>query len=360
MLPVPLLGPDGAPEHALLIVDLDSAALLPAEDLAAASAACRSFESVVRVGVSREVGPVEHSTEPLAELLDALDLNLAPEGSALAQARQVVPTRNPDAALEEVAAVVRANPLAATVLAQVLRAAERASVIEAVNIESFAFSALLRSREFAHWLGEVREPGMRQPDPVPEPVLIERITGEAGADGVGMDELHVTLNRPERRNAYGRQLRDALADALRAALLDPSITRVRLDGAGRMFSSGGELSEFGLSPDTGLAHFIRTRAGAGHLIHRLGDRITVEVHGACIGAGIEIAAFAGRVVARGSTVFRLPEVTMGLIPGAGGTASISRRIGRHRTAWLALSARTIGAERALDWGLIDAALPRQD
>jgi enoyl-CoA hydratase/carnithine racemase len=58
-------------------------------------------------------------------------------------------------------------------------------------------------------------------------------------------------------------------------------------------------------------------------------------------------------VARPDTVIGLPEVAMGLIPGAGGTVSLPRRIGRHRTAWLALTGRTIDAPTAREWGLVD-------
>ncbi|MDQ6696224.1 MAG: enoyl-CoA hydratase/isomerase family protein, partial [Actinomycetota bacterium] len=53
------------------------------------------------------------------------------------------------------------------------------------------------------------------------------------------------------------------------------------------------------------------------------------------------------------TTFRLPELAMGLVPGAGGTVSLPRRIGRHRTAWLALTGASIDAPTALDWGLVD-------
>ena len=60
------------------------------------------------------------------------------------------------------------------------------------------------------------------------------------------------------------------------------------------------------------------------------------------------------MTARPDTIFRLPEVSMGLIPGAGGTATLPRRIGRQRTAWLAISGAEIGANTALAWGLIDA------
>jgi enoyl-CoA hydratase/carnithine racemase len=60
------------------------------------------------------------------------------------------------------------------------------------------------------------------------------------------------------------------------------------------------------------------------------------------------------VVAAPDTKIGLPEVGMGLIPGAGGTVSLPRRVGRHRTAWLALTRDTIDAPTALDWGLVDA------
>jgi enoyl-CoA hydratase/carnithine racemase len=83
------------------------------------------------------------------------------------------------------------------------------------------------------------------------------------------------------------------------------------------------------------------------------DRVTAELHGACVGAGIELPALAGRVVATDDVRFRLPEVAMGLIPGAGGTASIPRRIGRHRTAWLALGGGWLDGPTALEWGLVD-------
>lgn len=99
---------------------------------------------------------------------------------------------------------------------------------------------------------------------------------------------------------------------------------------------------------------MRTRGGAGRLLHALRDRVEVRVHGSCVGAGLELPAFAGTVVADPTATFRLPEVAMGLIPGAGGTVSIPRRIGRWRTLYLALSGEPISAAVAARWGLIDA------
>ncbi|WP_119729936.1 enoyl-CoA hydratase/isomerase family protein [Thermomonospora amylolytica] len=202
-----------------------------------------------------------------------------------------------------------------------------------------------RPDRIGRWLEE------RGPRPLPpesaEPVLARR-------EG---DRLLITLNRPERRNAYCRQVRDALVDALRVALLDDGIARVVLGGAGPSFCSGGDLDEFGTAPDLATAHFIRTRAGAGRLLHRLGPRVQARVHGACVGAGIELPAFAATVVADPETVFRLPEVGMGLVPGAGGTVSIPRRIGRWRTLHLALTGRPLPAPAALAWGLVDRVEP---
>jgi enoyl-CoA hydratase/carnithine racemase len=98
---------------------------------------------------------------------------------------------------------------------------------------------------------------------------------------------------------------------------------------------------------------VRTTRSAARLLARLSDRVEARVHGACVGAGIELAAFAGRVVASEDAWFQLPELAMGLVPGAGGTVGLPRRIGRQRTAWLALTGARIGAAEAVEWGLVD-------
>ena len=79
-----------------------------------------------------------------------------------------------------------------------------------------------------------------------------------------------------------------------------------------------------------------------------------RLHGACIGAGIELPAFAGRVVAAPDSSFRLPEVGMGLIPGAGGCVSLPRRVGRQRFNRMAMTGEALSAGEALRMGLIDA------
>src|SRR6202035_1667131 len=127
-------------------------------------------------------------------------------------------------------------------------------------------------------------------------------------------------------NAYSARMRDELVADLQMAAHDSTITSVHLRGHGPNFCSGGDLAEFGTRPDPASAHTIRTQRSAGWWIHHLQPQVTVHLHGACVGAGIELAAFAGAVEATEDATMSLPEVSMGLIPGAGGTASIPRRI----------------------------------
>jgi enoyl-CoA hydratase/carnithine racemase len=128
---------------------------------------------------------------------------------------------------------------------------------------------------------------------------------------------------------------------------------VHLRGSGPDYSSGGDLDEFGTFPDPATAHLIRLTASIGRVIAELADRVVVHLHGACYGSGIELPAFVTRVIAAPDARFALPELTLGLIPGAGGTVSLPRRVGRHRTAQLALGGQKIDAVTALEWGLVD-------
>ncbi|GAA1866869.1 enoyl-CoA hydratase/isomerase family protein [Pseudonocardia ailaonensis] len=281
------------------------------------------------------IGPVHPGWEPLAA---DLDLTLVPTAAG----PDTVTVENPHATLDILGRAALDAPRAATVLASLLRWSGTLAVPAALDAESFAYSTLLGGPEFAAWLDR------RGPRPLPpevaEPVRVTR-------DG---PVLHLELNRPERRNAYGRQLRDALVDALDVALLDPSVRRVELTGAGPAFCAGGDLDEFGTTPDLATAHLVRTRAGAARPLHALRERVAVRLHGACVGAGIELPAFAGHLTAAPDTVIRLPEIAMGLIPGAGGTVSVPRRIGRHRTLYLALTGHPLDAATARAWGLVDA------
>ena len=115
----------------------------------------------------------------------------------------------------------------------------------------------------------------------------------------------------------------------------------------------GDLEEFGRATDLVAAYLVRLARAPWRVLDRISGRVTARVHGACIGAGTEMAAFAGRVVAAPDAFFALPEVGMGLVPGAGGSVGVPRRIGRWRAGWLMLTGERLPARDALRWGLAD-------
>jgi len=319
----PLLDDAGAVSGPLLVVDLDRPA--SAEEAAAAAVAARTCDRIL-------VGLTSATAHPLAE---ALDLTLT---AAAARGRAMI-TCDPLATLDQVERAVTANPQAATVLTDLLRWSGRLPVKEALEAESLAYSTLLAGPEFARWLRgrPARRPRAAQGDPV----IIDRDDST----------LTITLNRPDHRNAFGRELRSGLFAAL--GLARHAGLKVVLQGKGPSFCSGGDLDEFGSAPDPVTAHLIRVKASPALLMHALGDQIEVRVHGPCVGAGVELPAFAGTVSAADGTVFRLPELSLGLIPGAGGTVSLPRRIGRWRTLYLALTGQNLDLTTARAWGLAD-------
>lgn len=282
------------------------------------------------IGRSRRRVPAE-----LGPLLAQLTFTLAPGGPG----RSWVEGGDED--LTAIDDTVAAAPVAATALAGLLAQGDDRSVHAAITVESAVYSMLLSSDEFHSWRARTPTPC----GPVREAqVRIER----------DRDVVRIELNRPDRRNAFGHAMRDQLLEALAVAETDSTVTRVVLSGAGPAFCSGGDLAEFGSAGSPALAHLLRLQTSVGMVVHRLRRRVQPVLHGACIGAGIEIPSFADHLVAREGAWFQLPEVGMGLIPGAGGTVSLPRRIGRWRTAYMALSRRRIPLDLALDWGLVDA------
>lgn len=234
----------------------------------------------------------------------------------------------------------RSHPLAATIAARTLRLTEHMPLAAALDVESLAYSCLLGGAEFARWLDS--RSGIDSTALPSQPVEIAR-------EG---DQVTLTLADPASRNAMTAAMRDALYEALVNLLDDPTAPSVTLQGAGKCFSTGGALSEFGSASDLAEAHSVRTLHSCARALDALGPRAEVRLHGACVGSGIEVAAAAHRRIATTDAWFQLPELAMGLMPGAGGTATIARAIGRHRTMWMLLTGKRIAARQAHDWGLV--------
>ena len=236
---------------------------------------------------------------------------------------------------------VKEQPEASTIACQVLRANALSDSSQGLLVESLAYSVLLESDSFQSWLKN-RE-SARGNSRHDANVIIERED----------NTLSIILDRPKRHNAYSEELKDKFCDALQLPVADSSIAQVIISGKGPSFCSGGDLDEFGSVSNASSSHISRLTRSAGSLLSKIRDKTHFRVHGACIGAGIELTAFSSSISAHEESFFQLPEVSMGLIPGAGGTVSITKRIGRWRTAYMAITGSRIDSQTALEWGLVD-------
>lgn len=245
------------------------------------------------------------------------------------------------ASLDELTTAVAAAPHASLGLVALLRSTETVDVRSAIAAEAATYGLLLGSEHHRRWLAERDDTGPRSQD---RPAVA--VSREGG-------RLDVLLDRPDARNAFDTATRDALVEALGLPLVDETIREVHLSGAGPTFSAGGDLREFGTTTDPVTTFAVRLTRHPGWALHRVSGLVHAHLHGPCVGAGVEVPAFAAHVSATPDTTFLLPEVSMGVVPGAGGTVSVPRRIGRHRAAWLSLTGATVDATTALAWGLID-------
>lgn len=184
--------------------------------------------------------------------------------------------------------------------------------------------------------------------PAPAAVLLER----RGA------VLTATLNRPRALNAYNTEMRDALFAALGVAHADPTIAVFLVRGNGRAFSTGGDLTEFGLAPSPVAARDIRKARDVWGLWAGLPCISIAAVHGLAIGGGFEMALLCDLVLCADDARFGLPETGLGLIPGVGGTQTLPRAIGLGRAASILLAGDSLDARAAVRSGLALAAMPR--
>jgi hypothetical protein len=286
--------------------------------------------------------------------IGVIDLENAASGAIVLPAFPLVGVGNPAHALAaQLDAVIEApvtldglvrnvcgHPVAAAVAVQTLRLIEGLALEPALVAESIAYGLLQGGDDHAAWR-ESRPAAPMFPRGV---VSVERSGGL----------LDICLERSLAHNAIDRFMRDALRDAFELAALDPGIERVMLRSMGRVFSVGADLAEFGTTRDPAVAHAIRMRTLPAHAIARCADRLEVHVQGGCVGSALEMTAFARRITAGPRAWFQLPELAMGVMPGAGGCVSVSRRVGRQRAALMILSGRRIDARTALAWGLVDA------
>jgi methylglutaconyl-CoA hydratase len=182
----------------------------------------------------------------------------------------------------------------------------------------------------------------------PEPVLLER-RGTAAI---------LTLNRPERMNALSRDTLRALGRHARELSADPGVRAIVLTGAGeKAFCAGADLKErqgFTENDVRAQVAMYRTELGPLDLAPK---PVVAALNGVAFGGGLELALICDLRVAAPHVKVGLPETTLGIIPGAGGTQRLPRVVGEARAKEMILLGRRLDAAEALAWGLVNRVSP---
>jgi enoyl-CoA hydratase/carnithine racemase len=170
----------------------------------------------------------------------------------------------------------------------------------------------------------------------------------------------VTLNRPEVLNAYNVRMRDELFEVLSAVRDDGDVRVLVLRGAGRAFSTGADLREFGTAPSPTAARRIRFARDVWALLDGLPVPTVASLHGFVLGSGLELALLCDLRIAAEGTQFGMPEVQLGFIPAAGGTQTLARACGPSAALDLLLTGRRFDSTEALSRGILSRVVPAAD
>lgn len=160
------------------------------------------------------------------------------------------------------------------------------------------------------------------------------------------------LARPEKANALDAAALDRLVSSLRAAGAERELRAVVIGGQGRAFCGGADVAELARLDGSNAGAFVERIHLACQAIRELPVPVIARLHGAAIGAGLEIAAACDLRIAAAGTRFAMPEVRLG-IPSVVEAALLPRLVGAGRAAWLVLTGEAIDAARALQWGLVE-------
>lgn len=171
---------------------------------------------------------------------------------------------------------------------------------------------------------------------------------------------YVTLNRPRSLNAYSVAMRDDLFEVLSAIRVDDEVRVVVFKGAGdKAFCAGADLSEFLTAPSVTEARRIRAVRDLWKLFLGMPQPLVAALHGYVLGSGIEIALFCDIRIASDDVIFGLPEVGLGIIPGAGGTQTLPRIMGLSWSLDMLLANRRLNSDEAYRYGLVSRIVPKE-
>ena len=162
----------------------------------------------------------------------------------------------------------------------------------------------------------------------------------------------IFLNRPQKVNALDSALLASLLKAIETAGADGNVRVAVLGGHGKAFCGGADVRELAALDATNAGAFVERIHAVCAALRRLPVPAVARLHGAVIGAGLEIAAACDLRIAAEGTKFSMPEVKLG-IPSVVEAALLPRLMGSGRAAWLVLTGEAIDARRAYEWGLVE-------
>jgi enoyl-CoA hydratase/carnithine racemase len=173
-------------------------------------------------------------------------------------------------------------------------------------------------------------------------------------DGVGVGL--VELDSPETRNALSPPMKEALIAALEGLDANPEVRCIVIAGSEKIFAAGADISVLAAQPREAPPD--EERAAFWSRLAAIETPTVAAVCGYALGGGCELALACDMVVADKDARFGLPEVTLGIIPGGGGTQRLTRAIGKQRAMEYVLTGRRFDAEMAVGWGLVNKASRR--
>lgn len=165
----------------------------------------------------------------------------------------------------------------------------------------------------------------------------------------------IRLNRPQVMNALNNELLTELMEALVHFDQDSEIGAIVITGSERAFAAGADIKE--MAEATPVEMLQQNRVGQFDRLRLIKKPVIAAVSGWCLGGGCEIAMACDMIVASESARFGQPEITIGVIPGAGGTQRLTRAVGKAIAMEMVLNNRTLTADEALHYGLVNRVVP---
>jgi len=170
----------------------------------------------------------------------------------------------------------------------------------------------------------------------------------------------ITLNRPERLNAFDWRMLVELREALWQATFDDDVRVIVITGEGRGFCAGRDITELRAQrslPGNSYRSYVRTNHAVFDDIETLEKPVIAAINGPCAGGGVELAISCDFRVAAAEAVFTLPEISIGVIPASGACSRMSRIIGVERLKEMVMTGRKYSAAEAREMGLVSRVVP---